>query len=193
MERLQLAGTVVILALGAALAGAPARSAPEKPSWKGSIPVNMARVARQAKISQADARKAALASVGGKVISTELATESDSLLYEVKIEADGKEHEVLVDAGNGKIVPDGQAGSIVLGLARLAKFKKADAEKVALNAVVGAAEEKSVGDSELEVTENYLVYEIDVQVKGKPGKWEVIVDAGNGKVLATEHETDGGE
>ena len=41
-------------------------------------------------------------------------------------------------------------------------------------------------DSELEVVEDYLVYEIDVKVKGKPGTWEVTIDAGSGKVLATE-------
>src|SRR5262249_37151073 len=79
------------------------------------------------------------------------------------------------------------------GLAKRATIKKADAEKTALQAVEGAAADKSLGDSELEVVNDYLVYEIDVKVKGKPGLWEGTVDAGSGKVLATEHENGGEE
>src|SRR5205823_7439091 len=116
------------------------------------------------------------------------ATENDSLSWEVKVSAGGKTQEILVDAGNGKVLKEGEQGSIKLGLARMAKVDKATAEKTALAAVQGADADKSVGDSELEVEHDYLVYEIDVKVKNMPGVTEVIVDAGNGKVLATEHE-----
>lgn len=182
-----------LLAVTVGLGAVIARSEPKKPSWKGSIRIEMAELAKQAKISQANAEKAALAEAPGKLVSTELATESDSLLYEIKTRAGKKTREVLVDAGTGKIVPDGRQGSIVLGLRKMAKIEKADAQKTALEAVEGAAGDKSLGDSELEVEENYLVYEVDVKVKGKKGMWEVIVDAGTGKVLAREHETGGEE
>jgi uncharacterized membrane protein YkoI len=45
----------------------------------------------------------------------------------------------------------------------------------------------------LEVENGCLVYSYDVKVPGKSGFEEVIVDAGSGKVLKTEHENSTGE
>ena len=95
MTNRQKVYAVSLLAASVALGAVSARSAEEKPSWKGTIKVEMAAIAKQAKVTDAEARKAALAAVKGKVKSSELATESDSLLYEIKIESGGKEKEVL--------------------------------------------------------------------------------------------------
>jgi uncharacterized membrane protein YkoI len=170
----------------------------KEPAWKGSIRVDFKKLASRAKVSMADAEKAALASVEGgdadkKVVGRELVTENDALVYEIMVAVGGKKHEVEVDAGTGKVLGQNEQGSIKLGLARMAKISKDRAERIALGAVEGRDADKSLGDSELEVERDYLVYEIDVKVKGKPGMWEVIVDAGNGKVLATEHETGNGD
>src|SRR5207244_2765614 len=125
-----------------------------QPTWKGTIRVSMARLARQAKVTKPQAEKIALDSVEAadkKVVGSELATENDSLSYEVKVSAGGKKQEILVDAGNGKVLKEGEQGSIKLGLARMAKVDKATAEKAALAAVEAADADKSIGDSELEV------------------------------------------
>ena len=183
---------VPVLLAAAAFAGAQR----ERPTWRGTIRVSMARLARQAKVTKAQAEKTALDSVHAadkKLLRSELAAENDSLIYEVKISTGGKTVEVLVDAGNGKVLKEGEQGSIQLGLARMAKVDKATAEKAALAAVQGADADKSIGESELEVEHDFLIYEIDVKVKNQPGVTEVIVDAGNGKVLATEHESGEGE
>jgi uncharacterized membrane protein YkoI len=99
----------------------------------------------------------------------------------------GRTKEVLVDAGNGKVLGDREPGSIRLDLAKQAKISRADAEKTALAAIEGNAADKSVGENELEVENDSLVYQVDVRVSGQPGMWEVVVDAGDGKVLAREH------
>jgi len=197
MRRIAAFVATAILSLGLIQAGATA-GRQERASWKGTIRVDFARIARRAKVSMADAEKAALASLGddaanASVVGKELETEDDALVYEIKVKAGEKTREIQVDAGTGKVLGRGEHGSIRLGLARLAKVSKGDAEQSALAAVAGDAADKSVGDSELEVEHGYLIYEIDVKVKGKPGAWEVIVDAGNGKVLATEHEGEGGD
>ncbi len=64
-------------------------------------------LAGMAKISQADAEKAAVASQAGDVQKTELEVEDGCLIYEVKVKgADSKVREVMVDAGDGKILGD---------------------------------------------------------------------------------------
>jgi uncharacterized membrane protein YkoI len=93
-----------------------------------------------------------------------------------------------VDVGNGKVLGDKETGSIRLDLAKQARISPADAEKAALAAIEGNAADKTVGENELEVENDSLVYQVDVKVSGQPGLWEVVVDAGNGKVLAREHE-----
>jgi uncharacterized membrane protein YkoI len=68
------------------------------------------------------------------------------------------------------------------GLEGLARIDKAAAENAALGAVPG-----EVKETELENENGFVVYE--VEVAGKDGKLhEVVVDAGNGKVLAQETE-----
>ena len=73
-------------------------------------------------------------------------------------------------------------------LAKLAKISKSDAMKIALKDVQAKAEDKKVTDSELEVEDGYLVYSIELTVKGRTGIEEILVDAGNGKILSREHE-----
>src|SRR5437763_597929 len=97
MRTLLLAAGAAALAMSVAVVGSSASNGQRRPTWKGTIRMDMAAIARQAKISRADAEKAALASVnvdGAKVAGTELETENDSLIYEVKITANGKRHEV---------------------------------------------------------------------------------------------------
>jgi uncharacterized membrane protein YkoI len=68
------------------------------------------------------------------------------------------------------------------GLEGLARIDRAAAEKAALGAVPG-----EVRETELENESGFVVYE--VEVAGKDGNFhEVVVDAGNGKVLAQETE-----
>jgi uncharacterized membrane protein YkoI len=93
-----------------------------------------------------------------------------------------------VDAGNGTVLGDREPGSIRLDLMKQAKISRADAEKTALAAIAGNAADKTAGENELEVENDSLVYQIDVKVSGQAGIWEVVVDAGDGKVLAREHE-----
>ncbi len=59
-----------------------------------------------AKVSAADAEKAAVAAVpGGTINSTELGNENGSVVYEVYMtDANGAALEVKVDAGNGKVL-----------------------------------------------------------------------------------------
>lgn len=64
-----------------------------------------AELAKVAKISDADARAAATAAVPGTVVKSELENEDGNVVYEVEIKgADGKVTEVIVDAGNGKVL-----------------------------------------------------------------------------------------
>lgn len=74
-------------------------------------------------------------------------------------------------------------------LASLATVNQADAEKAALAGFANFAVAATVAESELEVERGCLVYSFDVQVAGKKGVEEVLVDAGTGKVLSREHET----
>jgi uncharacterized membrane protein YkoI len=186
-------GTVLLTAVAGAALVLPGASAPKEPTWRGSIQIPLASLAKRAKITQAEAEKTALASVAGgaaekKVTGSELATENDSLAYVVDVSVNAQSKEVLVDAGNGKVLGDREQGSIRLDLAKQAKISRAEAEKTALAAIEGNAADKTVGESELEVENDSLVYQIDVKVSGQVGLWEVVVDAGDGKVLAREHE-----
>jgi hypothetical protein len=95
----------------------------------------------------------------------------------------------LAEKWQGSIaVPDKKAPKAEL--AKLAKLSIGDAEKAALEAVKGEASAKRVVEAELKVKKKSLVYEATVVVAGQKGEFEVIVDAGNGKVLEVEHEDD---
>ena len=69
----------------------------------------------------------------------------------------------------------------------MAKVAEAEARKTALDSLKTAG--ASVAKGELEVEDGCLVYSYDIKVPGKSGAEEVLVDAGNGKVLSTKHES----
>jgi uncharacterized membrane protein YkoI len=73
-------------------------------------------------------------------------------------------------------------------LAALAQVSQAEAEKTAL-AKIGGNENVSVASAELESEHGCLIWTFDLRIAGKSGVQEVHIDAGNGNVLAVEHET----
>ena len=78
-------------------------------SYKGSLSLagnNESSVHKLANIDQAAAERGALKAVPGTVRETELeASDNGYVVYEIEIAGDdGKGHEVIVDAGNGKIL-----------------------------------------------------------------------------------------
>ena len=61
-----------------------------------------------AKIDQAEAEKAALDAVPGTVEDAELGDENGYVVWELEVTADdGSTHDILVDAGNGKVLAQG--------------------------------------------------------------------------------------
>lgn len=78
-------------------------------------------------------------------------------------------------------------------LVKLAKISSSDAEKVALKIVGGEEGASEIFACELEVEDGYLVYSVEVKVGGEEGVEELLIDAGSGKVLLREHESDEGE
>ncbi len=75
-------------------------------------------------------------------------------------------------------------------LKKMAKISLPQAEKTALAAVAGKDSDKTVVESELEVEDGFLVYAVEVRVKGQKGAEEILVDAGSGKVLGREAESE---
>ena len=69
----------------------------------------------------------------------------------------------------------------------MAKVAEAVARKTALDSLKTAG--ASVAKGELEVEDGCLIYSYDIKVPGKSGVEEIFVDAGNGKVLSTKHES----
>jgi hypothetical protein len=91
--------------------------------------------------------------------------------------AEGRENEAVEDEAATENEAGGQ-------LERLARIDRAAAEKAGLGAVPG-----DVKETELENENGFIVYGVEIQ--GKDGRLhEVVVDAGNGKVLAQEMEDD---
>lgn len=78
-------------------------------------------------------------------------------------------------------------------LQQMAKISKDDAQKTALAAVKAPDANKKVLGGELEAEHGYLIWAFDIQVTGKKGEQEVLVDAGDGKLLAQMHETQAAE
>jgi hypothetical protein len=72
-------------------------------------------------------------------------------------------------------------------LKRLAKVTLADAQR---RAVASAAPQRvtSVMSSDPEVNEGCLVWPLDLRIEGKSGVLEVLIDAGDGKVLSSTFE-----
>ena len=73
-------------------------------------------------------------------------------------------------------------------LKSLAKVSEDDARKTALASLKDPSK-GTVKEAELESEHGCLVYSFDIQVTGAKGIQEVQVDAGNGKVLSSEHES----
>ena len=73
-------------------------------------------------------------------------------------------------------------------LKSLAKVTEDDARKAALASLQDPSR-GTVKESELEAEHGCLVYSFDIAITGKSGIQEVQVDAGNGKVLSSEHES----
>jgi uncharacterized membrane protein YkoI len=99
--------------------GAAAGTEEQDPMLNGSITVadheslseadEAAALEGLATISAADAEQAATAAVPGTASPAELENENGSVVYEVKVvDADGMEHEVIVDAGNGAVLAQEQ-------------------------------------------------------------------------------------
>jgi Peptidase propeptide and YPEB domain len=73
-------------------------------------------------------------------------------------------------------------------LKSLAKVSEEDARKTALASLKDPSK-GTVKEAELESEHGCLVYSFDIQVAGANGIQEVQVDAGDGKVLSSEHES----
>jgi uncharacterized membrane protein YkoI len=65
---------------------------------------NELKLFSQAKISLAEAIKAAEQKTGGKAMEAELDDESNTVQFEIDILKDGKIHEVIVDGITGKVL-----------------------------------------------------------------------------------------
>ena len=79
------------------------------------------------------------------------------------------------------------AETSAMALQAQAKLTMDAAKKIALSKYDKTRRVASEG--ELEAENGCLVYSFDVRVTGKSGIDEVLVDAGNGKVLERNHET----
>lgn len=79
-------------------------------------------------------------------------------------------------------------GTAKAELPRLAKVTQADAQKAAL-AAKGVPAGASVAEAELEVEHGCLVWSFDLKLPDKPGVQEVMIDAGDGKVLSSAYES----
>ncbi|MEP7132789.1 MAG: PepSY domain-containing protein [Acidobacteriota bacterium] len=73
-------------------------------------------------------------------------------------------------------------------LATMAKVTSADARKAAL-ATFKDPSKATLKDAELEAEHGCLVYSFDIEVAGQRGVQEVQIDAGNGKVISSKHES----
>jgi uncharacterized membrane protein YkoI len=100
---------VVLVGAGVAYAANNNSSEDADESYKGSVSVagkNESSLHKLADIDQAAAEQVALEAVPGTVHETELETSDNGyVVYDIEIAGDdGKGHEVIVDAGNGKVL-----------------------------------------------------------------------------------------
>ena len=89
-------------------------------------------------------------------------------------------------AGSCSIHP--AKGTSDAALAKLATVSKDTAQTAALGAVKNPGT-ATIASAELEAEDGCLIWSFDVKQKGMRGIQEVTVDAGNGKVLSSTHET----
>lgn len=73
-------------------------------------------------------------------------------------------------------------------LARLATVSRTDAEHIAREAL-GRSRDISVAAAGLEVEDRCLVWAFDLEVEGTSGVAEITIDAGDGKLLSSRHES----
>ena len=74
-------------------------------------------------------------------------------------------------------------------LTAMAKWSQADAQDAALKSLNVTPDKATVKKSELEVEDGCLVYSFDIEVAGdSKGHHEIQVDAGNGRILSTDHD-----
>jgi uncharacterized membrane protein YkoI len=113
MKRLTVAAwTVAALAVAGTSGVALAENEGEheaKPSYHASIQVpakleNGTALQKLAKITREDAARIAQGSAPGTVVETKLENEDQNLVYTVEVSSGGKTSEVIVDAGNGKVL-----------------------------------------------------------------------------------------
>jgi uncharacterized membrane protein YkoI len=81
-----------------------------------------------------------------------------------------------------------QKGANKADLAAMAKVSQDDAQRTALTSLKDSSK-ATVKEAELEAENGCLVYSFDIAVEGRRGIQEVQVDAGNGKVLSSKHES----
>jgi len=73
-------------------------------------------------------------------------------------------------------------------LAAMAKINQADAQKAVL-VFFKNPPRATVKSAELEAEHGCLLYSFDIAVAGTTGVQEIQIDAGNGKVLSSRHES----
>lgn len=79
-------------------------------------------------------------------------------------------------------------GASKADLKSMAKVSEDDARKTALASLKDPSK-GTVKEAELESEHGCLVYSFDIAISGTSGIQEVQVDAGDGKVLSSEHES----
>jgi Peptidase propeptide and YPEB domain len=115
----RMSAGIALVAIAAALVARPVSAQgtpqqppaqqPHEPAYSCSIKVPAgtkdADITRLAKVTEAKAKDAALAAVPGTVVRSEIENENGCGVYSVEIKAaDGKVHDVKVDAGTGAVV-----------------------------------------------------------------------------------------
>ena len=79
-------------------------------------------------------------------------------------------------------------GATTEELTAMAKVTQSDAKQTALGTFKDPSK-ATIKEAELEAEHGCLVYSFDIEVAGKKGIQEVQVDAGDGKVLSSKHES----
>ncbi len=167
-----------------------ARGSDDRADRASNDTAEQAKLEKVAKIDAKAASKAATDKVPGTAGEVELDEDAGNVVYEVEVTAkDGSETEVIVDAGNAKILAQevdksaDEAKADKAEQARLEKLAKIDANaasKTATDKVPGTASKP-----ELDEEDGQVVYEVEVTAKDGT-ETEVIVDAVNGKILAEQ-------
>lgn len=151
-----------------------------------------------AKITEDEAAKVATeANPGATVTSNQLETEDGYVVYAVRL-SNGME--LRIDAGDATVLETSEpdfVGSVPArekawtnkqektdALKPLAKINEDEAGKAATDANSGT----TVTKIKLDTDEGFVVYEVDLS-----NGTEVTIDAGDGKILETEHDEDHGD